>query len=256
MLLVMCFVSFVGLVALSGFMQTARLRSRAGEERKPSAMAAAVSDGVQGEPDWHDAFMSFAHAARKAAEEISHSIDLLAIVPDALSQDDRDTFAGFGFTVLPRSPFVPLKEVENAFGSSEMLKGCCGEAKNLKLYASQLVDYDGVLVLDGDVMLLGAFGELVDLQNPLLGTNDYEVNWPNSAFPPINGGPRDLSEPTLSGAPVSCCTMALALYLFTSKLLIFLDKRRESEMFIDDTRMEVKLQNDLNITLPALACEL
>ena len=131
-------------------------RSRAGEERKPLAIAAAVSDGVQGKPDWHDAFMGFAHAARKAAEKSSHSIDLLAIVPDALSQDDRDTFAGFGFTVLPRPPFVPLKEVENAFGSSEMLKGCCGAAENLKLYASELVDYDPVLVLDGDVMLLGS----------------------------------------------------------------------------------------------------
>ena len=57
-------------------------------------------------------------------------------------------------------------KVENSFGSSELLKGCCEEAKSLKLYASQLV-----LVLDGNVMLLGAFDELVDLQNSLLGTN-------------------------------------------------------------------------------------
>ena len=32
------------------------------------------------------------------------------------------------------------------------MKGCCEEAESLKLYASQLV-----LVLDGNVMLLGAF---------------------------------------------------------------------------------------------------
>ena len=105
-------------------------------------------------------------------------------------------------------------------------------------------------------MLLSAFDELVDLQNPLLGTNDYEVKLPNSAFPPINGGPRDLSEATLSGAAVSCFTMTLALYLFTSEFLLFLGRRRESEMFIDVTRMEEKLQIDLDITLPALPCEL
>ena len=91
---------------------------------------------------------------------------------------------------------------------------------------------------------------------PPFGTNDYEVNLHKSAFPPINGGPRDLSEPTLSGAAVSCCTMALGLYLFTSELLPFQDRRRESEMFIDDTRMEEKLDNHLNITLPALPCGL
>ena len=69
-------------------------------------------------------------------------------------------------------------------------------------------------------------------------------------------GPRDLSEPTLSGAVVSCCTVALALYLFTSEFWLFMDRRWESEIFIDDTRMEEKLQIDLNITLPALPCEL
>ena len=216
MLVAMCFVSIVRLVALNGFVRTASLTSRAGEEGKTLANAAAVSDGVQGKSDWHDAFMGFAHTARKAAEKSYHSIDLLAILPDALSQDDRVTFAGDGFTVLPRPPFVPLKEVGNTFGSSELLKGCCGEAENLKLYASELVDCDLVLVLDDDVMRLGAFDELVDLQNPLLDTNDYEVNLPNSAFSPIKGRPRDFSEPTVSGAAVSCCTVALSLYLFTS----------------------------------------
>ena len=43
--------------------------------------------------------------------------------------------------------------------AGELLKGCCEEAESLKLYASQLV-----LVLDGNVMLLGAFDELVDLK--------------------------------------------------------------------------------------------
>ena len=120
--------------------------------------------------------MGSAHAGRKAAEESSDSFDLLAIVPDALSQDDRDTFAGFVFSVVPRPPFLPLREVENSFGSSELLKGGCEEAESLTLYASQLVDDNQMLV----------FGW--HLQNPLLGTKDYEVILPNSASLPSTEG--------------------------------------------------------------------
>ena len=98
----MCFVSLVCLVALFGFVRPARLTFRGGEECKPLAIAA-VTVGVQGEADWH--------------------VDLLAIVPDALSQDDRDTFAGFGFTIVPRPPFLPLKgrELLRQFGIAEGL---------------------------------------------------------------------------------------------------------------------------------------
>ena len=38
-------------------------------------------------------------------------------------QDDRDTFAGFGFTIVPRPPFLPLKgrELLRQFGIAEGL---------------------------------------------------------------------------------------------------------------------------------------
>ena len=116
----MCFVSLVRLMALFGFVRPARLSFRAGKVCKPLANVA-VADGAQGEPDWHVAFMDSAHAGRKAAEESSDSFDLLAIVPDALSQDDRDTFGGFGFTVVPRPPFLPLRKVKNSFGIDHVI---------------------------------------------------------------------------------------------------------------------------------------
>ena len=173
MLLMMCFVSLVCLVALFGFVRPARMTFRGGEEFKPLAIAA-VTVGVQGEADWHVGFMGSARAGRKAAEESFHSIDILAIVPDALSQDETRLLVSASPSCLGH-PSCHSK-VENSFGSSELLKGCCEEAESLKLYASQLV-----LVLDGNVMLLGAFDELVDLQNSLLGTNGYGANLPNSA---------------------------------------------------------------------------
>jgi len=68
--------------------------------------------------------------------------------------------------------------------------------------------------------------------------------------------PRDLTEPTLSGAAVSCCTVTFAIYLFFSELTVFMRRSWESEMFIDESRTEEKLQINLNVTLPAMPCEL
>eukprot|EP00931_Biecheleriopsis_adriatica_P107987 TRINITY_DN8231_c0_g1_i1.p1 TRINITY_DN8231_c0_g1~~TRINITY_DN8231_c0_g1_i1.p1 ORF type:complete len:366 (+),score=76.90 TRINITY_DN8231_c0_g1_i1:124-1221(+) len=68
--------------------------------------------------------------------------------------------------------------------------------------------------------------------------------------------PRDLTEPTLSGAAVSCCTVTLALYLFMAEFLVLVQRRWESEMFIDESKTEEKLQINLDITMSAMPCEL
>lgn len=68
--------------------------------------------------------------------------------------------------------------------------------------------------------------------------------------------PRDLTEPTLSGALVSFCTVALALYLFLAEFFVLVQRRWDSEMFIDESKTEEKLQINLDITLPAMPCEL
>lgn len=68
--------------------------------------------------------------------------------------------------------------------------------------------------------------------------------------------PRDLTEPTLSGAAVSCCTVTFAVYLFFSELAVFMRRNWESEMFIDESKTEDKLQINLDILFPALPCEL
>ena len=52
----MCFISLVCLVSLSGFLRPARLTFRAGKVFKQLAIVA-VADGVQGEQDWYVAFM-------------------------------------------------------------------------------------------------------------------------------------------------------------------------------------------------------
>jgi len=68
--------------------------------------------------------------------------------------------------------------------------------------------------------------------------------------------PRDLTEPTVSGAAVSCCTVFLGLYLFISEFFVFVQRRWDSEMFIDESKTEEKLQINLDVTLPNMPCEL
>ena len=52
--------------------------------------------------------------------------------------------------------------------------------------------------------------------------------------------PRDLTEPTLSGAIVSCCTVSVALYLVAAELLVLLSRRWESEMIIEESKKEAR----------------
>lgn len=68
--------------------------------------------------------------------------------------------------------------------------------------------------------------------------------------------PRDLTEPTLSGAAVSCFTVFLGLYLFVTEFYVFVQRRWDSQMFIDESKTEEKLQINLDVTLPAMPCEL
>lgn len=68
--------------------------------------------------------------------------------------------------------------------------------------------------------------------------------------------PRDLTEPTISGAAVSCFTVAIAVYLFVSEFFVFTQRKWDSEMSIEKSKTEEKLQINLDITLPSLPCEL
>mmetsp|Transcript_47708 Transcript_47708/g.103792 ORF Transcript_47708/g.103792 Transcript_47708/m.103792 type:complete len:348 (-) Transcript_47708:152-1195(-) len=68
--------------------------------------------------------------------------------------------------------------------------------------------------------------------------------------------PRDLTEPTLSGAVVSFCTVVIALYLFVTEFFFFVQTRWESEMLVGESRTEEKIQINIDITLPVMPCEL
>lgn len=68
--------------------------------------------------------------------------------------------------------------------------------------------------------------------------------------------PRDLTEATLSGAAVSFCTVLIGVYLFVTELMVYSQRSWKSEMFIDESKTEEKLQINLDVTLPLMPCEL
>lgn len=68
--------------------------------------------------------------------------------------------------------------------------------------------------------------------------------------------PRDLTEPTLTGAIVSCLTVSITAYLFISESIVYAQRKWDNEMFIEKSSTEEKLQINLDIVFPALPCEL
>ncbi|CAC5409531.1 unnamed protein product [Mytilus coruscus] len=68
--------------------------------------------------------------------------------------------------------------------------------------------------------------------------------------------PKDLTQPTLTGACISISSILFILYLFLSELSLFLTHEVISELTVEDpVRHTEKIPVFINITLPQLKCE-
>ncbi|XP_060563221.1 endoplasmic reticulum-Golgi intermediate compartment protein 1-like isoform X2 [Ruditapes philippinarum] len=68
--------------------------------------------------------------------------------------------------------------------------------------------------------------------------------------------PKDLTQPTLTGACISICSVLFMLYLFLSELAGFLQHEVVSELIVDDpVKYSEKIPVFLNITLMNTKCE-
>ncbi|XP_052102667.1 endoplasmic reticulum-Golgi intermediate compartment protein 1-like isoform X1 [Mytilus californianus] len=68
--------------------------------------------------------------------------------------------------------------------------------------------------------------------------------------------PKDLTQPTLTGACISISSVLFILYLFLSELSLFLTHEVISELTVEDpVRHTEKIPVFINITLPQLKCE-
>lgn len=66
--------------------------------------------------------------------------------------------------------------------------------------------------------------------------------------------PKDLTQPTLTGAVISVCCCCFIFILFISEFLHFINVNVTSELFVDNPGDNDRILVHLNITLPRLRC--
>uniref|UniRef100_V9LDF9 Endoplasmic reticulum-Golgi intermediate compartment protein n=1 Tax=Callorhinchus milii TaxID=7868 RepID=V9LDF9_CALMI len=69
--------------------------------------------------------------------------------------------------------------------------------------------------------------------------------------------PKDLTQPTYTGAFISVCCCLFMLFLFLSELTGFITTEIVNELYVDDPDKESggKIEVKLNISLPSLPCD-
>ncbi|CAG2103486.1 unnamed protein product [Medioppia subpectinata] len=68
--------------------------------------------------------------------------------------------------------------------------------------------------------------------------------------------PKDLTQPTLTGAVISICCLLLIAFLFISELFDFMSTHISSELFVDNSGgPSDKIGVRLNVSLPRLSCD-
>lgn len=174
---------------------------RSPEEESRPRMRVAFAVFITEVPDstWRDALAVLAFGIRQAAKRSRHDVELIALSPDGLSAESEAALATAGFTKVLRRP-VPVKAAEiqgaNARHEMEKVQGNANiphfalEAEQVKYYGLTLLEYDRVLVLDADTMILDPMDELMEQQTgrDFVGTYDFGLNVPGSLVPPVQGG--------------------------------------------------------------------
>lgn len=67
--------------------------------------------------------------------------------------------------------------------------------------------------------------------------------------------PKDLTEPTLTGAVISICSCLFIVFLLLSEFYSFINTEIVSELFVDNPTENDRLDVKLNISLPRMKCE-
>lgn len=166
-------------------------------ERKKKHVAFAVFVTDIGSDSWRDALAVMAHGALKAAARSRHEVDLIAIAPMRLGAGKERMLEEMGFQKVLRRPVpVPAAEIQGKEVKEQMSRVMGNDARfqfsmeeeQLKYWGLSLTDYDRVLVLDADTMILDPMDELFDRQEDFIGTYDIGLDTDSSTAPPAQGG--------------------------------------------------------------------
>jgi hypothetical protein len=183
------------LVAEQGAKVLQPLRVTKSEGRLKVAYAIFVTDVKSQE--WQDAMAIMAHGLQKAKAKSKHDVTALVLAPERLPDDARNMLLSFGFDDVLRRPVpVPLSEIQSETARNEMshtqgtVKGLTFalEEETIKYWGLSLTQFDRVMVLDADTIILDPMDELMELPDDFVGTYDHGLDCCASRLPPVQGG--------------------------------------------------------------------
>jgi hypothetical protein len=183
----------VGLLQSSSRNSPLQLQS---EGRLKVAYAIFVTD-LQSQA-WQDAMAIMAHGLQKVKAKSKHDATALVLAPDRLPDDAKSMLLSFGFDDVVRRPVpVPVSEIQStaarkAMGHTQGAKGMSFalEEETVKYWGLSLTQFDRVVVLDADTMVLDPMDELIELPDDFVGTYDHDLECMacGSRLPPVQGG--------------------------------------------------------------------
>jgi len=150
-----------------------------------------------------DGLAVLAYSARASIRNESIAVELVALAHENTSAAELAKLGRIGYKVRLESLLVPRHRIRNrtSFGRREIEKNCgpghfrdCMEVEMMKLFAISLTEYDRVVFLDSDLLILGSFEELLFDSQPLVATYDHELDfWPDfsrkiNVIPLVNSG--------------------------------------------------------------------
>eukprot|EP00563_Minutocellus_polymorphus_P008506 CAMPEP_0181025898 /NCGR_PEP_ID=MMETSP1070-20121207/3348_1 /TAXON_ID=265543 /ORGANISM="Minutocellus polymorphus, Strain NH13" /LENGTH=463 /DNA_ID=CAMNT_0023103047 /DNA_START=200 /DNA_END=1587 /DNA_ORIENTATION=+ len=146
-----------------------------------------------------------AESIRRATAHSAHRADLVALVRRSLLPATHDVLSQLGFRIIPTEVVVPPEDIvgedgrahatgDTSFGGKYLISD-----ENDKLLIYNLTEYDRVVSLDTDALMVQPIDELFDHAEETQGTLDYyglgddEPDHPEGGFkqavvPAINGG--------------------------------------------------------------------
>eukprot|EP00928_Gymnodinium_smaydae_P004468 TRINITY_DN11517_c0_g4_i1.p2 TRINITY_DN11517_c0_g4~~TRINITY_DN11517_c0_g4_i1.p2 ORF type:complete len:424 (-),score=105.79 TRINITY_DN11517_c0_g4_i1:35-1306(-) len=143
---------------------------------------------------YQDAVSVLAHSIRRAAERSRHQVELCALVPQRFSREAQLALQGAGIHNVMRYPvLMPAEKIKNAAVREAQLKRSSDGSfqfaeEQIKYWGLYMTEYDRVLVLDADSLVLDPMDELMELPEDFVGTYDHGLDVPNSVSPPVQGG--------------------------------------------------------------------
>jgi len=142
-----------------------------------------------------DALAVQAEGFRQAAALSRHNVDILALVLERCPKADEEFLKEVGFTVIRKPHPVNMADMKgNVKQEWARMQGHGGNSaflmadESLKYWPLSMTEYDRVLVLDSDVMVLDPMDELMERTEDFVGTYDPGLDTPSSLVPPVQGG--------------------------------------------------------------------